>query len=91
VTAPSTTARVSGGLLEGVASADGRVRAFKGDPNGPHAEPWPRLEAEAPVAMHFGDEVRCGPVPRSEQLAFWDAYYARRRSVSRSTQGRPDD
>ena len=64
--------------------------AADGDPNGPDAEPWPRFEAGAPVAMHFGDEVRCGPVPRTEQLAFWDAYYARRRSASRTTQGRPD-
>jgi para-nitrobenzyl esterase len=59
--------------------------AAAGDPNGPGAEPWPRFGAEAPVAMHFGEAVRCGAIPRAEQLAFWDAYYARRRSASRST------
>jgi hypothetical protein len=34
------------------------------------------------VAMHFGDAVRRGPIPRPEHLAFWDAYYARRRSAT---------
>jgi para-nitrobenzyl esterase len=59
--------------------------AAAGDPNGAGAEPWPRFGAEAPVAMHFGNAVRCGPIPRAGHLAFWDAYYARRRSASRST------
>ena len=59
--------------------------AAAGDPNGAGAEPWPRFGAEAPVAMHFGDAVRCGPIPRAGHLAFWDAYYARRRSAARST------
>ena len=56
--------------------------AAAGDPNGPGAEPWPRFDPEAPVALHFGDAVGAGPIPRGGHLAFWDAYHARRRPAT---------
>ena len=31
--------------------------------------------------MRYGEAIGAGPVPRRERLAFWDAYYARRRAA----------
>jgi len=54
--------------------------AASGDPNGGGRPAWPGFDGRR--AMHFGDEVGLGPVPRREHLAFWDAYYERRRAAS---------
>jgi para-nitrobenzyl esterase len=51
--------------------------AASGDPSGPGLPEWPRFDPTDPVAMHFGGEVRRGPVPRREHLHFWDRYFGR--------------
>ena len=60
--------------------------ARTGDPNGDGTAHWPRFDADAPAAMHFGDAVGMGEVPRLRHLAFWDRYFERRRLASRPTQ-----
>ena len=54
--------------------------AATGDPNGGGRPAWPCFDGRQ--AMHFGDEIGLGPVPRRAHLAFWDAYYERRRTAS---------
>ena len=60
--------------------------ARTGDPNGDGLAQWPRFDAAAPAAMHFGDAIGMGAVPRPRHLAFWDDYFERRRLASRPTQ-----
>ncbi|MEA2385726.1 MAG: para-nitrobenzyl esterase [Solirubrobacteraceae bacterium] len=50
--------------------------AESGDPNGGDRPWWPEFTEAGPVAMHFGDSVGPGPVPRRAHLDFWDGFYA---------------
>jgi para-nitrobenzyl esterase len=54
--------------------------AATGDPNAAALPAWPAFDPRAPAAMHFGDSIGIGPVPRREHLDFWDAFYERRRA-----------
>lgn len=61
--------------------------AQTGDPNrGPHAgaalPAWPAFTGRGAQAMHIGDAIEPGPVPRQAALDFFDAFYT-------ATLGRP--
>jgi para-nitrobenzyl esterase len=49
--------------------------ARTGNPNGEARPEWSSFDPEAPAAMHFGEEIGMGSVPRPERLAFWDEFY----------------
>ena len=63
--------------------------ARSGDPNGGGLPAWQPFDGADPSAMHFGDGVAPGPVPRRRHLAFWDDYYARRRSAAHAGRENP--
>ena len=59
--------------------------ARTGDPNGDTLPEWPTFDPDAPRAMHFAEEIAVGPVPRREQLDFWDDWYGAMRTGGAST------
>jgi para-nitrobenzyl esterase len=54
--------------------------ADRGDPNGPQLPEWRPFDSGSPAAMHFGEGIGMGSVPRREHLDFWDAFFERRRA-----------
>jgi para-nitrobenzyl esterase len=56
--------------------------AATGDPNGAHVPQWRAFDLEAPQAMHFGEAVGMGPVPRRAQMDFWDDWYGALRAAA---------
>jgi len=54
--------------------------ADRGDPGRERLPEWRPFDAGSPAAMHFGQEIGMGPVPRREHLDFWDSFFERRRA-----------
>jgi para-nitrobenzyl esterase len=54
--------------------------ARTGDPNGGGRPAWNRFDPSRPALMRFEDRAAPAQIPLPERLAFWDRFYAERRS-----------
>jgi para-nitrobenzyl esterase len=43
-----------------------------GDPNGVGLPLWPAISEDNPQVMNFGDTIKAIPLPRTDELQFWD-------------------
>ncbi len=56
--------------------------ARTGDPNSGELPQWTAFDPAQPSAMRFGERIGMGPVPRLEQMSFWDEWYAALRTTA---------
>ncbi len=49
--------------------------ASTGDPNGNGLAPWPAFDETRAAAMHLGNHITIGTIPRQAQLDFWNVCY----------------